>query len=1351
MASCQIPVPQPMCCKGNLEANWKAFGESWSDYRIATELDKKPDIVQVATLRTVMGQDCKDRLATLPLSDEDRKNPQIIIEKLAEHFAPARNVLYDRFVFHSASQQQNESVDQYVVRLRQLGKACKFGALEEEMIRDRLVLGCKDKQAQARLFREQDTVCTLKKAIASLEVSESSQQQLRIVKGEESVHFTQSQHKKGNAGGRQMQTNSYMDRKKYGKSFSTQKEEMNGCKFCGGSHSRGRDNCPAYGKTCRKCGRANHFQTVCNAGTQRGIKSSYVHQLESSDDEDALALEEVGSLNIHDGGKKLTLPLDMVLNGKQQGRVECLIDTGSTCNVLSYRQVCELENTGQPIIAPSKSRIRLINRSIIPVLGEKTYTCRYGNKQHVVTFKIVDVEHMPLLSSKTSIDMGLITVNVDHEVNMVEDNTIIDDYADVFDGLGCLPGEYDMKVDSSITSVKNLARKVAVPLKGELKLKLDELEQRGILRKVSIPTDWVSNIVLVRKPGKLRICLDPRDLNRALKRPHYLMPTMDDILPKLAEAKVFSVLDAKDGFWQVKLTERSSLLTTFATPFGRYRWTRMPFGICTAPEEFQRRQHEIIEGLLGVDVVADDFLVYGSGATHEEALADHDRNLQKFLARARESGLILNKKKLKLRLKEVPYMGHLLTSDGLKPDPKKVKAVVELPAPTDKKGVQRLLGSVTYLSRFMPRLADVAEPLRRLTDKGVHFEWREDHEETLNQLRKLMTEAPILKYYDLKDEVTIQCDASEKGLGATLLQNGQPVYYASRALTKTEQNYAQIEKECLAIVYSAERFDQFIQGRKVTIMTDHKPLVPIFSKALNSAPKRLQRMLLRLQKYDIELTFCPGKDMLIADWLSRAFLPDTESCDRIYAEIEQINQTDYVRIRDATSLQLQKETLRDPAMQTLTSIVMNGWPEQRDEVPVVVRGYYQFRDEITVQNGVLYKGMKVIVPTAMRALMLNRVHSSHLGVDACVRRARDVLFWPGMQSEVKEKVTQCSTCNAFQPKQQKEPMMSHDIPSRPWSIVSQDLFTFQNEDYLITVDHYSDYWEIDKITGDTRAPVVVACTKGHFARYGRPDKVITDNGPQFVAKDYAQFVAEWEVEHLTSSPLYAQSNGKAESAVKIAKTLLKKATKQGEDVQLAILDWRNTPDDNGASPAQKMMARRTNTLLPTPEALLKPHVVDGVSQHISHKKQQAKKYYDRSAAPLPELEIGQQVRIQSKSRGLECSRGVCKEKVGPRSYLVQTETGQMLRRNRRFLRMTEEPLVQEPLVQEPLVQEPQTAEKESPSAQESPQEATASQQTGENQPQQPSYTETLQNLLNRVLEKYPLTALQRVSRRALVA
>ena len=1184
-----------MSCTGNLESNWKAFKESWCDYRVATELDKKSPAIQVATLRAVMGKECKERLMSLALADDDAKDPDVIITKLTKHFAPARNVLYDRYMFHTANQQQNETVDQFVVRLRKLAEPCKFQALQDEMIRDRLVLGCKDKQAQARLFREQDPVCDLKRAIAALEISEAAQQLLKVVKGEENVHFA---HKKTNdrknAGGRQNQKQPQSQSKPWneknkGQGKYTHYQNRSGrCTFCGYTHEKRK--CPAYGKTCQKCGKQNHFQSVClDRGKPASLHQVYVDEKDSHDpsyeyeydtsDEETYAMEEVGSLNIKDGGRKLMVPIKVKLRNHDY-TMECQIDTGATCNVLSFQQLCAIQNTSQPRLQTTKSKIRLYDGSILPVKGECTLTCRHENEEQKVAFKVVDTNQMPLLSSKTSLEMGLIFINTGSKMNdlnqLKEGKTpqeIIDDYADVFDGLGCLPGTYDMTVDDSILPVKNLARKVAVALKPELKQKLDELENRGILKKVSQPTDWVSNTVIVRKPGKMRICIDPRDLNRALKRPHYLMPTMDDILPNLSNAKVFSVLDAKDGFWQVKLTERSSFLTTFATPFGRYRWTRMPFGISTAPEEFQRRQHEIIEGLTGVEVIADDFLVYGSGDTLEHALADHDKNLTQFLERARRVKLKLNKKKLRLRLNEVPYMGHIITRDGLKPDPEKVRAVVELPIPTDKKGVQRLLGSVTYLSRFLSRLSDVAEPLRRLTDKQAHFEWRDDHTDTLNEIRKMLTTAPVLKYYNVKEEVTIQCDASEKGLGATLLQNGQPVSFASRALTKTEQNYAQIEKECLAIVYSCEKFDQFIQGRKVTVLTDHKPLVPIFKKAIHNAPKRLQRMMLRLQTYQPEIVYCPGKDMLIADWLSRAYLPETGSQDNIYKELEEINQTEYVRISDVTSIHLQKETLKDPVLQTLTSVTMNGWPDSRDEVPPAIREYFNFREEISAQNGILYKGMKVIVPKAMRPLMLNRIHSSHLGVEACSRRARDVLFWPGMQAEVKEKVTQCSTCNAFQAKQQKEPMLSHDIPSRPWSIVSQDLFTYKNEDYLITVDHYSDFWEVDKITGDTTAATIVKCTKIHFTRYGRPDKVITDNGPQFVARGYEQFAESWEFEHVTSSPLHSQSNGKAESAVKIAKKILKKTGHENQDIYLAVLDWRNTPNETGSSPAQKLMSR----------------------------------------------------------------------------------------------------------------------------------------------------------------------------------
>ena len=203
----------------------------------------------------------------------------------------------------------------------------------------------------------------------------------------------------------------------------------------------------------------------------------------------------------------------------------------------------------------------------------------------------------------------------------------------MFTGLGCLPGEYHIKVDTNIAPVQHVPRRVPVPLKAKLKTKIEEMEKQRIIVKETGPTEWISSLVAVQKPGKLRVCIDPRDLNKAIKRPKYQMPTVDEVLPKLAKAKVFTVLDAKDGFYQVKLDKESSLLTTFWTPFGRYRYLRMPQGISSAPEEYQRRQNEALVGLDGVEVIADDILCYGSGETMEEALTDHDQNLVNLLKR----------------------------------------------------------------------------------------------------------------------------------------------------------------------------------------------------------------------------------------------------------------------------------------------------------------------------------------------------------------------------------------------------------------------------------------------------------------------------------------------------------------------------------------------------------------------------------------------------------------------------------------------------------------------------------------------------------------------------------------------
>ena len=211
-------------------------------------------------------------------------------------------------------------------------------------------------------------------------------------------------------------------------------------------------------------------------------------------------------------------------------------------------------------------------------------------------------------------------------------------------------------------------------------------------------------VAVPKRDGKLRICLDPRDLNRAIRREHFPLPTIEDVATRFHGAKVFSVLDVRKGFWHIQLDEESSLLTTFNTPFGIYRWKRMPFGICSVPEVFQRQMYDLIHGLWGVEVVADDFVVVGFGDTLEIASRDHDKNLEQFIHRCAERGVKQNSDKVKLRSSEVPFIGHVATDQGLCVDPTKVQAITEMPPPIDVKGVQRLLGMAQYLAKFVPHL-----------------------------------------------------------------------------------------------------------------------------------------------------------------------------------------------------------------------------------------------------------------------------------------------------------------------------------------------------------------------------------------------------------------------------------------------------------------------------------------------------------------------------------------------------------------------------------------------------------------------------------------------------------------------
>eukprot|EP00794_Sanderia_malayensis_P013228 gene13227-14585_t len=381
----------------------------------------------------------------------------------------------------------------------------------------------------------------------------------------------------------------------------------------------------------------------------------------------------------------------------------------------------------------------------------------------------------------------------------------------------------------------------------------------------------------------------------------------------------------------------------------------------------------------------------------------------------------------------------------------------------------------------------------------------------------------------MSEEVTIQCDASEKGLGAVLLQTGQPVAFASRPLAKTEQQCAQIEKEFLAIVFACTKFSQYItRHENITVESDHKPLQSIFKKSLHDAPSRLQRIILQLQRYSINVIYKPGKQMYIADHLSRAQLADQEISEEFQVfshSLEQVDPLHDIKLSNDKLAMLQKTTEQDPILQTLKTTVLIGWPEQRDDVPISIRDYWNFREQwyFRVHNGILLKSQRIIIPKSLRPEVIKRLHSSHQGIESCLRKARDRVYWPFMNSDAKEAIIKCEICGEFPARNARMPMQSYPIPERPWSRAAADRFQLNDKQHIVLIDFYSHYIEVSPGLKDTTSTVIFKFLKQQFSRHGIPDVLVTNNVPQYISAEFVAFSREWKLmshHHLhTPSPM----------------------------------------------------------------------------------------------------------------------------------------------------------------------------------------------------------------------------------------
>lgn len=450
------------------------------------------------------------------------------------------------------------------------------------------------------------------------------------------------------------------------------------------------------------------------------------------------------------------------------------------------------------------------------------------------------------------------------------------------------------------------------------------MTKNKIIDKVDEPKKWASNLVIVDKSdGNIRICLDPKELNSVIEREYYLIPKFENIREKLLNKKFYTVLDIKQGFWHIKLDPASADLCCFSTPFGYYKFNRLPFGLSCAPEAFIKLNQKYFGNIdpENIAIYFDDIVI----ATKTEQ--EHDMLLKLIVEKAKQNNIKFNINKVQYKQNEIKFFGHVFNENGVKPDTEQVRATLKLAEPKDKKQLQRILGMINYLREFIPNMADLTSCIRELLKNEVMFSWTKVHTDAFNKIKAIISDLPELKHFDPEKQVVIQSDASKDGLGCCLLQENRPISFAPRSMTNTEVSYAQIEKEFLSIIFACRKFHYYIYGRKIIAYTDHAPLITIMKKDISLIPSnRLQKMRLKLLNYDIELRYLPGKKMFLADLLSRNYLPEKYDKEiNIEGVVHCINRytgsyNQLYNIKEATA--------NDLVMQKLLQYCINGWPKK---------------------------------------------------------------------------------------------------------------------------------------------------------------------------------------------------------------------------------------------------------------------------------------------------------------------------------------------------------------------------------------------------------------------------------------
>ena len=970
--------------------------------------------------------------------------------------------------------------------------------------------------------------------------------------------------------------------------------------------------------------------------------------------------------------------LELDVNGKP---VEFVLDTGSQASLIKSSTwkllKSPLYKTDQVLLSAGGHALDVKGKTVVNITGKRSATTALvyvvGDAQDnllghdeieemgllVLVNEVKCVPSSPITPTRVSKPCVTESTNAVGSKPSLFDPT--KEFPELFEGLGCLPDEFSIVLKPN-TKPRHLfsPRSIAAGLRPKAKAKIDEMLSMGVIEPVEEPTEWCSGLTIVPKAnGDIRMCVDLTALNKGVCREPYPLPRVSELLARVAEGRYFSKLDANSGFWQMRMNPESKLLTTFITPWGRYCFKKMPFGISSAPEVFQRTMEKILQGLDGVICLMDDILIFAKDeATHWE-------RVRKVLQRCTNAGLTLRKDKCQFATTSVKFLGHVVSERGVESDPDKVKAICDMQPPRNTQEVRRFIGMVNYLSKFSGKLAGLCCPLYAVMGKRKDMYWGGEQQNAFELIKLELANSPVLCAFDLSKRHRVSADASKLALGAVLLQEvgeelWQPVEYASRKMTDTETRYAMVEKEALAITWACEKFDYYLIGRKFEVETDHKPLVAILGgKDLSDLPPRVQRFKMRMMRYGYEIFHTPGVKMFVADALSRPNCAETKQAALRCASVECYVDSVFEELfDDVREKELFQATSADEVAKLCLKYLVDGWPMGK-KLQGELKKLYSCRHRLSEYKGCLMFNDRLYVPKSLRAVYLERAHAGHQGIGKTSRRVRQVVWWPNMIADVESYINRCNVC-IKQSAVKHQPCHDNPLPSGPWVEIASDVMEYKDKLYCVIADYYSKWIEAVPI-GTQSSAGIIGAMRQVFSTLGVPKKLRSDNGPGYRSSEFRKFASDYGFEHVTSSPRYPQSNGLAERAVGIVKRLFRKCS----DHDLCMMSYRTTPLTSGFSPSELMFGRT----LRSPLGLSKELLVDFdqfeqiESDNVS--KRREKWNHKFRAKFLPPLKPNQRVWVKAPSD--PGSEGiVLRPDDTPQSYWVQVGPSE-LRRNRKHL------------------------------------------------------------------------------------